>query len=404
MGSRLCKIELGRRPGYQGPDPSDGHPVDAEAVDDDRHAHAAGPGGEPTVDWSIEVNGVRRLRGPVVDDHLYVTTVPAGSGGRARLLVVDPSAESVRRRRAVPDDPGTVGAPVVHRGRVLVLATADGTTTLHAWDADTGEHRWRQRIERPWRVHARSPTVAGGVAYVRSDHGLVAVDVESESVDWRRDAFDVVRDLRRPAVAGDHVVVHETSQRTAGAGIAIAVVGIDGDLQWQRRLHPGPGFATAAAPVTDGTSVFVTVANYFKGSLEEIPSGPPERDRGGVLALDAASRETQWELSLRWPVAGAALAGRTLLVTTVWNRESQIHAVDVDERRVRWTAPVDTTGTLAVTPETAYTRSSGLVAVDLDEQAPRWRYEPDGTVMNPVVVDDAIYAWNDIPDNPPQLV
>jgi outer membrane protein assembly factor BamB len=130
-------------------------------------------------------------------------------------------------------DRGGRGSPVVHAGRVYVLASvpaeSGGADEVFCLDADTGKTRWRARLSAAGGSEAGSstPCIAGGKLYVAGSGSRVFCrDADTGGPVWEVKLPRTTRQpiASSPAVAGNAVVV-----------LADVLTGLDartGDVLW----------------------------------------------------------------------------------------------------------------------------------------------------------------------------
>lgn len=202
-----------------------------------------GPDSPDSMVWRREMN----VESPVTvaDGRVYV-----GTGGRdTRLLALDArTGEMEWVTRAVGGFVRT--APAVADGRVVV---EDNFGVVSAFDATTGEHRWRFETtfadvsdSLSYSVPS-SPTVAGGSVFVGDlEAGFYALSLENGTVQWQLDVDYPV--TATPAVDGNLVIVG------AENGVLAAYNVETGEQIWRQTREAS---ITAAPTIADDT-VYVT--------------------------------------------------------------------------------------------------------------------------------------------------
>jgi outer membrane protein assembly factor BamB len=181
------------------------------------------------------------------DRLIGATNAPAVSGNlvivglfTGVIVALDSRTGSVVWQTAV--DPYVETDPTIARGLVLVGAGS----TLHAFDARTGEDRWHVSIGSENSFMYSSPAVAHGVVYVTASHdALVALDLDTGEELWRR----VVGPFPTQASVANGVVY-------VGEGQTLhAFDGITGEPLLDLEV-PGAGLASDSPAVAQGM-VFV---------------------------------------------------------------------------------------------------------------------------------------------------
>ncbi|ELZ94802.1 serine/threonine protein kinase-like protein [Haloferax mucosum ATCC BAA-1512] len=281
-----------------------------------------------------------------------------------------------------------VSTPVIADETVYHLHTRGGIdrrhdTAVSAFDAATGEERWRTTVSvsgtDSLAYHHDSVVVADDRLYVRTFEGLHALSTVGEHL-WTHPVPTTAQPypIVAPPVVTDDVVV------TATYGVRtppVAVVAVDadtGETRWR------VGFDARRIPWTlsaaDGT-VFV----------------PFLRGDAGVVALDLTTGTNQWSRSL--PVDGpVTISADTMLVPLRENATEFVAAVARRTRRLVWRVPAGrrTESGVAVTDDLAYYCADGVVvARRLDSGDRVWSFGPDPRVSlgwTPVVADELVYA------------
>lgn len=234
--------------------------------------------------------------------------------------------------------------------RVLVLEATDGSV------------RWSKSVRRP----RTTPTLAGSVAYVPTDEGLLALDLDDGTEYWRIVAF-ADEQLRSPVVADGSVYC---SLLVDGVVVVFAADAETGELRWERVLgaagsygavavadgtaYASYGATLAAVDVADGSVRWRTRAPFGIGSAVAVADGAAyvTGTNGGIVAFDAASGERQW----------------------------------VFERDFYWSAP-------AVDDDRVYAGSAdALYAVDRADGSLAWELPVESIPRDPVLAGDALYA------------
>lgn len=244
-------------------------------------------------------------------------------------------AKATRGQRPVPLPPS---APVVAwrangegRGRPAIEgATVFFLSARHevvAFDAATGDLRWRQPTGEPGESTAGSAVAVAGPVVVAGDYNLVAFDRIVGSMRWRF----------TPAVGyapGLYLGGTTASMVTAGspAGRLYAVSAETGGLLWTAGVE-GSAAATVFSPATDGG---VVVAGY---TLFGSPA------TGGVLCVEAATGRERWRVAFPRstdPLLGTGSAGGPILaggLVIAASGDGRVYAFDRGTGAIAWTLP-----------------------------------------------------------------
>ena len=176
------------------------------------HALAAGDG-EPI--WETPFGGYRSSAPTVVDGVVYVH---ADDGN---LYAFDAATGQERWRQAIGAYETLPGGAAVAEGTLFVVGRApvakeegDGETTavLLALEAATGQERWRFAVRGEGLILGPSPAVAAGAVFVSGGDRLYALDAATGQERWR---------LLTDGNAGDPTVAGGVVFLTTGSGGAV---------------------------------------------------------------------------------------------------------------------------------------------------------------------------------------
>ncbi|WP_435176977.1 PQQ-binding-like beta-propeller repeat protein [Halorussus sp. AFM4] len=261
------------------------------------------------------------------------------------------------------DERATVYPAVRSRGAVVALVRTDADEglryELYAFEAGSGETRWRYRFD----DRSTFPKAAGGTVYAVEGERLLALDAADGSVRWRFRAAGV--DHRNFAVGDRAVFVAD------GASVT-AVDAADGSERW----------STAVDGDRVGRPTLGDDRVYLGG----------ER---GFRALDRATGRERWRTSTP--------AGERTLAAGVWEDQlvgwasDAVYGFRIADGSERWRTahegvrPFAATGALA--GDAAYVWGRSLAAVDLRTGGKRWTFGSDsGGGSTPVVRDGSVYT------------
>lgn len=299
---------------------------------------AAGPDGEPIVEWEVRPGRNGPPQVAVADDLLVV----AGDDS-----VVAYDLERGERRWSVDaDDPGAVA---LDSKRCYLRSRP---SRLRAVGQDDGTARWSVDAE----AAVTAPVVSNGTVYVGDGTGRVrAIDTDSAETRWTVAVGDRVSGP--VATDGTHVV--------AIARDAVVVLGSDeGTSRWREALP----CCDPPAPILEDSVVYTlrhALRAWDVASGAELwrydpqgsdPSGPTLDDGRvylGQLGLDAIDRDSgdrQWRATegIR-SLSSRPIAGSETVYVPSGDRHDSVTAVDADEGTVRWTKRIgDAVGTLVV--------------------------------------------------------
>ena len=267
-------------------------------------------------------------------------------------------------------DPRT--SPVVADGTVLV-GTAGG---LEAFDAETGERRWRGPTSGA--VNA-TPTVAEG-AVIATEDGRRADDREGASVR----AFDLATgdELWRTALSERAAFAPTVADGTVyvrGERSVRELAFADGSERWrvgdrERFDRDWPDATKDLAPAVAEGVVLVP-------------------DPNAVTALDAATGDERWRVGIEKVRAGAAIADGTAYLPGV---SAGVRAVSLTDGTERWTwAETGCWTSPAVADDRVFaTDGFDLVALDAGDGTEAWRTGDHGLhgdiYASPAVVGETV--------------
>jgi len=359
---------------------------------------ATGPTTEPTVEWRYRHE--EPLLGPVVDDEVVVVDEPERLSTVRALKSADGSTaweadeRTVRRRPALTEN-------------TVVLPVGGSGDELRGIDRTDGTERWH--IDLP-SDSGTAATITSERAYVGAGREIVAVSVETGEIEWQYDATDAVgetatdeetdRSFSRPAVDDTTVYTVPFSPPSEAHPTVHAIDLADGEGQWAESVDVPEDWSLTNSIVAGVDSIFLS-AHYRAATATGEP--PPEKDSPGrLIALDANSGSTAWDLELEErPFWAPALADEVLfLVTHNLDGDDTLHAIDAEHGCVYWSQSLDVDNpfTPVVTSESIYYASGRtIVARDIADGSRRWTYDvPDVDPFNawqvgPIVADETLY-------------
>lgn len=166
----------------------------------------------------------------------------------------------------------------VSDGNRIYAASFDGNVT--AFDAETGRHVWRTKLQ--VELSAGPGTGEGRVAVAAKDGKAILLDTATGAEQWRVDIDG--ESLARPVISGNFVVMQTIDNRLLALSI------FDGRQIWSiEQSTPSLTQRGSASPVLVGSTV---VAGF---------------DNGRLSAVDVDSGDVVWEALLAPPTGRSAL-------------------------------------------------------------------------------------------------
>ena len=262
---------------------------------------------------------------------------------------------------------GPVGGAVPAGGERVVYAVS-GAGVVYAFDARSGDRRWRAKTLRDDAEQPPTPTVAGGTVFVAAND-LHAFDASTGRRAWQASVPGGAV-AAAPAVRGNVVLAPGSDGRLAAFD---TVTGIE---RWTAEIATGLGLATGA-PKPVGDVAIVTT------------------DRGDVAVVDLTTGDRHWRTTLSGGTEPEtpAVAEGTLLVRTA----TALVALDpaTGERVWRFDPPATLSTSPTVDGERAFvgTTTGELIALDRRAGEPAWsRTIGDGPVREPAVAGGTVYV------------
>ena len=208
--------------------------------------------------WSYPIGGQGRSSPAVVDDVVYVG-FPEGTlyalNASTGSKIWDYTTKDVGHGIAIPSSPAVVDG-VVYFGAL--------DDNIYALKASTGEKIWNHTV----RLSVSSaPAVSGGVVYVSSHFGyLYVLKAASGEELWHFTVSDNVQSLEdySPTVAGGVVYV-----RSSDNGELYALDASNGDLKWENRDH-GPLYVRGSSAAIVGDVVYSGTSALNASTGEEL--------------------------------------------------------------------------------------------------------------------------------------
>lgn len=362
-----------------------------------RTGEQPGPGPEamPGPRWRVFA-GVGATSPIVVDDVVYL----AGDTGSVAAYDGATGAERWRTGLAANASDPTVVDGTVYLGVVRNSEMRDASAgSVEAYDAATGAQRWSSSTGR---FGGSSPVVQDGVVYGMGDAEVFAFDAETGDERWRR-----VLPTGVCGCVGSGVAVAGGEVFVPGGDTLYALDAESGQERWRFRTE---GDWLAMPVVADGrvyVGAGVDLGDTWLGKV------------GAVHALDTATGDRVWTAVAVYVADAPAVADGTVYVPTVgFSRSDEpttpeadadayrelrdgLVALDAETGDHRWSVDLPQAGSQpAVVDGTVYLsaksyRDGSVAAFDAASGEERWRLDLRGSVVaSPAVVGGRLYVTN----------
>ncbi|MFC4548756.1 MULTISPECIES: PQQ-binding-like beta-propeller repeat protein [Halorussus] len=207
-----------------------------------------------------------------------ITSPPSYDVGKAGLFAFDAETGETKWRFEEATDWAT-GATVAD-GTVYAISNR----TLYALDAETGERRWSTETTEIPSFSLSGFAVADGSVYVTGAEGTVtAYDASDGSQQWNV-SVPAASEMSGPAVSDGAIYV------TAQPNVVYRLSADDGGVEWRRpvraKFEDSESDWISAPAVTDETVYVTTDDHYEDGDDERV---------GAVHALDAKTGTEDWQ-------------------------------------------------------------------------------------------------------------
>ncbi len=357
---------------------------------------------------------------------------PDGRSKQAPAIVGLDSLDQAQKLWTAKIGTGYAGIAIAD-GRAVTKGMADGTGTVHCFNAASGEALWQHSF--PSSLHPRfgsysTPTIANGRVYVFAKEGqLFCLNLADGTVIWQRHLANEYG-LRPPrwgfassptliddmlvVNAGDHGIAVDratgaTRWVSTGNGASYATVvpldeaaqqllifagtalhavdsangAVRWSIPWQTRHN-----INAAAPLVQGQEIFLS-SGYGTGS--------------GIVQAEAASAQLAWnDEGIQNQMSGSVLIdGHIYTVNAHGGRPGDLICFDLAARRIRWTGGGFGQGTLIAAGDRLLVMSDNgalsLVAVDQSNYRPLGRQQvlPEGQCWTaPAIAGTTVFVRN----------
>jgi outer membrane protein assembly factor BamB len=218
--------------------------------------------------WRTNLSGAISATPTVAEGRVFVRQF---GQGRISLRTLDLTDGSVQWSIEFPNR--RLGRPIVREGTVILPATGGGggRGIIYATSADTGRSKWARNLDAF--VVPMSAAASEEAVYAAPSTGVVALDRESDTPQWRFEPDDPFGEFWWPMVAGELLVV---CQLGPDGDRVTALDREDGTERWHASVPAGVG----TFPAVGDRSVYVGLA---EGGLRVFDRGDGnERWRSGV--------------------------------------------------------------------------------------------------------------------------
>lgn len=245
-------------------------------------------GGEK--EWDFHTGQDEPSSRPVIgNDTIFVGTMPFRDHSPARLYAISTAGDEIWNASL----PSGATTATIHDQTVFIASgVMGGDAGLVAFNRQSGDKQWE--ISLPDHPVGSSPTIADETLFIESG-GLAAFDAESGELRWRqpREQTEAGEAARRfPAVADGTVYFsHSTTPEVC------AFDAETGERQWTAKTDAQP------------TSPLVADGTVFVGTTNRTPDSPDDT----LYALDPATGDELWSVSTgNVPLEGPVIADGTI--------------------------------------------------------------------------------------------
>lgn len=191
--------------------------------------------------WSVDFSGGVSATAAVRDGTVYA----AADSGTVRALGISDGG-----RRWVADVGSPIRCAVTAGSDAVVVASADATLT--ALDPGSGAKQWTRSVDQPT---VTSPVLADGTLYWAAGNVVLAIDLESGQVQWKRET-DGYTGLNHvgPSPVGSQGTIYATTGRSTMYAFGRS----DGTERW----------SFSPSPETDVVSVAVDAGQVYVGTAD----------------------------------------------------------------------------------------------------------------------------------------
>jgi outer membrane protein assembly factor BamB len=292
--------------------------------------------------WSVNVGTGTPSNIVIADGKVFLTTV--GSSGSQVLALSQTHGAPAWGPVAIADIAGGSAGAAYDNGRLFVAEGGVGTSTLYAYDANTGALDWSTGLAAG---PTGPPTAADGFVYVivPGSGTLYALDEGTGAITWQRPMSAAGG---TPAVTADGVYV---TAATSGCS-TIDLRPATGEVIWDSSGGIGScqrsDDATAAvanqlvyAPASSGTSIFSSEAGTGSGTLSDSAAaaftsstayfqGSPNLD-----AVNLSSNTVQWTFNGDNELETSPIVVNQYVITG--SSLGNLYAVDATSGSAAWT-------------------------------------------------------------------
>jgi outer membrane protein assembly factor BamB len=281
-----------------------------------------------------------------------------------------PEGERNWEASLVPSTRGTHSTPAVVEDYVF---TAGYDGAVYAFDADTGDQRWRTQVSD---AIGSSPVYYDGVVYCATEFytpsgGMVALDATTGAYIWEDNRMT------------NHA--HSITGLDPDAGVFAAGCN-DGSLYvWNLDTYDFLGRFETGDPIKGPVCMYEGTAIF--GSWD-----------GNVYAVDVATRSQQWAYDTAYKIMSGAAVHPDSDTVVIGHHGDALLGLDATKGDRKWYFDCEgwITGGVTVAGDTALVGSydTTVFAVDVTTGKERWRFErPHGWVScAPAVHDGNIYV------------
>jgi len=264
-----------------------------------------------------------------------------------------------------------IDQPIIVNQKLMVANTAGQIKYID----NEGNVEWELDLKEQFEIEYLYGIEGETTAYVSTNKGLYKITKEGEA----SLLYEIEATMTPPTVEGSYIIV--------GAGKKLLVIGINGELRWEKEIED----FWRAKPV-------LSAGKIYAGTLD-----------GNVRALDFSSGFEVWKIETNgWIVADMLVEGGSLYFGS---NDGYVYCADITTGKIKWKAKTDQavqgapeSGTIGG-KEVIFVGSNddNIYAIDKNNGDIVWKYLTGGWVNDPLTYqkmvifgshDNSLYAFD----------